>query len=102
MTSLYRRDPDTGALTEIDPPGGEWTRLPVFPSGAGGLVGTADDWCRFGRMLLAGGEHEGRRVLHEETIAAMMTSHAEAEPGSPFLQGQGWVFGGSVDLAGPH
>ena len=29
----------------------------------------------------------------------MMTSHVEAEPDSPFLQGQGWGFGGSVDLA---
>lgn len=29
----------------------------------------------------------------------MTTSHVEAEPDSPFLQGHGWGFGGSVDLA---
>ena len=27
---------------------------PAFPSGAGGLVSTADDWLAFGRMLLGG------------------------------------------------
>ena len=28
----------------------------------------------------------------------MSTSHVEAEAGNPFLQGQGWGFGGGVDL----
>lgn len=29
----------------------------------------------------------------------MTTSHAEAAPDNPFLQGHGWGFGGTVDLA---
>ena len=28
----------------------------------------------------------------------MMTSHVEAEPGNHFLDGQGWGFGGGVDV----
>ena len=97
MTSWHRRDPDTGELELIDPPDGQWATEPEFPSGAGGLVSTADDWLAFGRMLLAGGTHGGRRVLSAEAVDQMTTTQAEAEPDSPFLQGQGWGFGGSVD-----
>ena len=35
----------------------------IFPSGAGGLVSTVDDWLAFARMLLAGGTMDGRQVL---------------------------------------
>ncbi|WCO68696.1 serine hydrolase [Iamia majanohamensis] len=98
MTSSHRRDPDTGGLELVDPPDGQWARPPAFPSGASGLVSTADDWLAFGRMLLAGGTHRGRRVLSAEAVRQMTTCQAEAEPDSPFLRGQGWGFGGSVDL----
>lgn len=76
-----------------------WATVPAFPAGAGGLVSTADDWCTFGRMLLAGGEHRGERILSADAVRQMMTSHVEAEPDNPFLEGHGWGFGGSVDLA---
>ena len=98
MTSYYRRAPEGDGLALVDPPEGQWTIDPAFPSGAGGLVSTVDDWLSFGRMLLAQGEHRGRRVLSAESVRLMTTSHAEAEAGNPFLQGQGWGFGGSVDL----
>jgi len=50
-------------------------------------------------MLLAGGDGpDGTRVLAPGSVRLMTTSHAEAEPDSPFLQGEGWGFGGSVDL----
>ena len=98
FASYYRRDTSGSGFELVDPPDGHWASVPPFPSGAGGLVSTVDDWCAFGRMLLAGGEHDGRRVLTAESVEQMMTSHAEAEPGNPFLQGQGWGFGGSVDL----
>ncbi len=99
MTSYHRREPGTGALALVDPPDGQWATVPAFPSGAGGLVSTAADWLAFGRMLLAGGRHGGHQVLSEASVAAMLTSQVEAEPGSPFLRGQGWGLGGSVDLA---
>jgi signal transduction histidine kinase len=41
----------------------EWSQPPIFPSGSAGLVSTVDDCLRFGRLLLHGGTHEGRRVL---------------------------------------
>ena len=53
FTSYYRADP-AGGLELVDAPGGQWSSLRV-PSGAGGLVSTADDWHCFARMLLAGG-----------------------------------------------
>ncbi|MFD6880073.1 MULTISPECIES: serine hydrolase [unclassified Streptomyces] len=59
------------------------------PSGGGGLVSTADDWCAFGRMLLAGGRAaDGRPLL----------TPAQRAGGELFLEGQGWGFGGSVDV----
>lgn len=98
FTSYCRRPPSGPAFELVDPPDGQWSSMPEFPSGAGGLVSTADDWCTFGRMLLAGGEYNGRRVLTPDSVELMMTNHVEAEPDNPFLQDQGWGFGGSVDV----
>ena len=97
MAGHHRRT--AGGFEVIDPPDGQWATTPAFPAGAGGLVSTVDDWCAFGRMLLAGGDHRGKRILSADAVRQMMTSHVEAEPDSPFLEGHGWGFGGSVDLA---
>jgi CubicO group peptidase (beta-lactamase class C family) len=96
LASYYRRG-EVG-LELVDPPAGEWAQPPPFPSGGGGLLSTVDDWHAFGQMLLAGGEHRGRRVLAEESVAAMMTSHVDGGPQHLFLDGQGWGYGGSVDI----
>lgn len=96
MASYYRRGEE--GLELVDPAAGQWSQPPPFPSGAGGLLSTVDDWHAFGRMLLVGGEHRGRRVLAEESVAAMMTSHVDGGPQHVFLDGQGWGFGGSVDI----
>jgi CubicO group peptidase (beta-lactamase class C family) len=96
LASYYRRG-DAG-LELVDPPAGQWAKPPPFPSGGGGLLSTVDDWHAFGQMLLAGGEHRGRRVLAKESVAAMMTSHFDGGPQHLFLDGQGWGFGGSVDI----
>jgi CubicO group peptidase (beta-lactamase class C family) len=100
FTSYYQAAP-AGGLDLVDPPGGQWSRPPVFPSGAGGLVSTAGDWHRFARMLLAGGNVGGRRVLSAESVRQMTTNHltaAQRDASRLFLQGQGWGFGGSVDV----
>ena len=96
LASYYIRG-DSG-LELVDPPDGQWSRPVPFESGGGGLVSTIDDWHAFGRMLLAGGTHDGRSVLTEESVAAMMTPHFDGGPDHPFLDGQGWGFGGSVDI----
>ena len=100
FTSYYRTDP-AGVLTLADPPAGQWSSVPPFPSGGGGLVSTADDWYRFGRMLLAGGTVQGRRLLAPDSVRRMTTDHltpAQRDASRLFLEGQGWGFGGSVDV----
>ncbi len=100
------RPTGVGGLELVDPPDGEWASMPAFPSGAGGLASTADDWLAFGRMLLARGVAPaaagGRRVLSEEAVGLMTTDHLTADQRADsrlFLEGQGWGFGGSVDVA---
>lgn len=100
---LYRTDPDTGALHLADRPEGKWNSVPVFPSGAGGLVCTVDDWHAFGRMLLDQGTANGRRLLSQQAVRLMTTDHLTARQRAEselFLEGQGWGFGGSVDITG--
>ncbi|MDX3539443.1 serine hydrolase [Streptomyces sp. MB09-01] len=102
FTSSYRADPDGGALQLVDAPDGRWSSLPPFPSGGGGLVSTVDDVHAFGRMLLAAGSYEGGRLLSPESVRQMTTDHLTArqrEEATLFLEGQGWGFGGSVDVA---
>ncbi|MCG2622460.1 beta-lactamase family protein [Arthrobacter sp. I2-34] len=103
FTSYYRTDP-AGGLELVDGPGGQWSSPPAFPSGAGGLVSTLDDWYAFARMLLAGGTTDrtaGRELLPPGAVRQMMTdqlTRAQRESGRLFLEGQGWGFGGSVDV----
>jgi CubicO group peptidase (beta-lactamase class C family) len=102
FTSSYRAGPG-GGLELADGPDGQWSSPPPFPLGNGGLVGTADDWLAFGRMLLSGGvSASGRRLLSADSVRLMTTDHttaAQREIGALFLEGQGWGFGGSVDVA---
>lgn len=65
-----------------------------FPSAAGGLFSTAHDYGRFARMILNGGELDGKRYLTPESIAEMTRSHtgelrAGFVPGSNY--GLGWI-----------
>jgi CubicO group peptidase (beta-lactamase class C family) len=97
FTSYYQPDP-AGGIKLVDAPDGQWSKPPAFPSGGGGLVSTADDLHAFGRMLLA----DGRGVLSPEAVRQMTTDQltpAQREASALFLEGQGWGFGGSVDVA---
>ena len=95
FTTAYR--PDGSRLAVTDPPDGQWSTAPAFCSGSGGLVSTLDDLLAFQRMLLAG----GGEVLSPEAVALMTTDHltaAQRAASTLFLDGQGWGFGGSVDV----
>jgi len=83
------------------PDPGLWTAPPIFPSGAGGLVSTAADWHRFGRMLLAG----GGGLLSAESVRLMTSDHLTREQrgaSTLFLEGAGWGFGGAVAADGRY
>jgi CubicO group peptidase (beta-lactamase class C family) len=100
FTSYYRRGPG-GGLELADGPDGQWSRPPAFPAGAGGLAGTAADWCRFARMILNEGAINGHRFLSAESVRRMTINHLTASQraiGQLFLEGQGWGFGGAVDV----
>jgi len=46
----------------------DWSRPPAFPSGAGGLLSTVDDFLAFARLLLNKGIHDGGRLLSESPV----------------------------------
>jgi methyl acetate hydrolase len=64
---MHQRQAD-GSLAPID---FEPTEPLEFFMGGGGLYGTAGDYLRFLRMLLAGGTLDGVRILRPETVALM-------------------------------
>ncbi|MER6981880.1 serine hydrolase domain-containing protein [Streptomyces carpinensis] len=100
FTSYYRLA-ESGALELADAPDGDWSRMPAFPSGGGGLVSTADDWLAFARMLLNGGTAGGHRLLDTASVSRMTTNHltaAQRDIATFFLEGQGWGYGGQVDV----
>lgn len=97
---VYKMDEAAGRLdpvvfTRFDSP-------PAFCGGGGGLISTADDYLKFARMLLAGGEVDGVRLLKPETVAMMRANRlTDAQRaidfmGIPFWMGQGFGLGLSV------
>ena len=94
---------EKGSLEQTDAPDGGFSRPPAFPSGAGGLVSTADDLLAFGRMLAnAGVAPDGTPVLSPTSVSRMTTNHltaAQRDASALFLEGQGWGYGGQVDVA---
>ncbi|WP_413318260.1 serine hydrolase domain-containing protein [Agrococcus sp. 1P02AA] len=90
--------PQDGALRLSDPAAGSWVGPVPFESGAGGLVSTLDDLLAFGRMLVRGGRAGDRQVLSEAAVERMLAPGATSSPHHPFLEGQSWSLGGSVDV----
>lgn len=97
--TCYGRDVETGERTVYDPPDGQWSTPPAFPSGGAGLVSTLDDVHAFGRMLLAGGRlPDGSRLLSRASVETMTADHLTGGVrGGPAPDGsQGWGFGVAV------
>ena len=103
LATSYWTNPASGAREVYDgAEGGEWSRPPAFPSAAGGLVSTVDDYLAFGRMLLNRGRHGGERILSRLSVEAMTADQLTPEqkalsglvPG--FWDSRGWGFGVSV------
>jgi CubicO group peptidase (beta-lactamase class C family) len=102
LGTTYTVDQETGARVVYDPPAGQWSKPPAFPSGGGGLVSTVDDYFRFARMLLAGGRlPDGSRLLSRPSVEAMTTDRIGAAPGVPGPSpdgSAGWGYGVGVQV----
>jgi CubicO group peptidase (beta-lactamase class C family) len=66
-----------------------------FPAANGGLFSTAPDYARFCRMILNGGELEGRRYVKPESVK-LMTSVQTGTLKTGFTDGNGWGLGWCV------
>jgi CubicO group peptidase (beta-lactamase class C family) len=64
--------------------------------GSYGLVGTAEDYWRFGQMMLNGGEFNGRRYLSPQTVAFMAQDHLQPAGIPDFEKGKGFGLGFAV------
>lgn len=75
------------------------TKVMGNDSGGAGISTTADDYLRFGQMLLNGGTFDGKRYLSRTTVALMTSDHlgpkvaTPAQPGEVLMGVQGYTFG---------
>jgi CubicO group peptidase (beta-lactamase class C family) len=104
LGTLYLTDPATGGLTLFDPPEGQWSTPPAFPSGGAGLVSTADDFLAFADMLLRG----GAPLVSRPSVETMTTDHLTPEQkaiGGFFpddFDARGWGFGVGIVTRRDH
>ena len=101
LAVLYQRNPQTGVWTRT--PDSTYRSFNTQPwplePGAFGLTSTLDDYLRFTRMLLNGGELDGVRILKPETVQLMATNHLpNTVRDSSFLPSKGQV-GFGIDFA---
>ena len=71
----YNRRPGEAPALGDDPQTSGYRRHPAYLSGAGGLVSTTKDYMRFCRMLVDGGELDGKRILGRKTLELMRVNH---------------------------
>lgn len=75
LTDAWQLDP-LGNRTLYDRGESSRWRLPLRTySGGGGLISSTQDYHRFCRMLLRGGELDGARFLSPKTVALMTANH---------------------------
>jgi CubicO group peptidase (beta-lactamase class C family) len=97
LATSYRRT-EAGALEKV--PLGFLGGKPVtsrdrYPLANGGLFSTAGDYALFCRMILRGGELDGRRYLKPESVK-QMTSVQSGDLVTGFTPGNGWGLGWCV------
>lgn len=79
FATLYARAGARELTVRDHPRSTGWAYPPLFPSAGAGLVSTADDFQRFGRMLLNKGELDGVRILSRKAVEAMTTDYLTPE-----------------------
>jgi CubicO group peptidase (beta-lactamase class C family) len=75
LAELYTPDPRTGRATRYDAMADQARAEPGMFNGGAGLIGTAADYQRFTRMLLAEGTVDGARILGSRTVRFMTRNH---------------------------
>jgi CubicO group peptidase (beta-lactamase class C family) len=105
LTTFYRADPETGALSVLDAaPHSWWSTPPLLADGSGWLVSTIDDYWAFVSMVLAGGTGNSRRILSTESVTLMTSDHltpSQRDGNTLFLGPHGsWGLGLAVPAAG--
>jgi len=82
--TMYQRTAN-GLQKSSNQPGASTT----YYSGGGGLSSTADDYARFGQMLVNGGQLNGKRLLSPRTVELMGSPYApDTLPGR--ARGEAW------------
>ncbi len=112
MTSTFFRVPDSekarlttnygimqGMVLPMDPADASiYLDEPAFPFGGAGLVSSPNDYDKFQRMLVGGGQFEGKRVMAEATVK-LATSNLLPEGATTdgtWVAGEGFGAGGRV------
>ena len=85
LATYYRGGEQPGTLVPVANDGARYMAPPVFPSGAGGLASTVDDYLTFARMMLNKGEVDGVRILSRPSVELMTTDHMPEEPHKRFF-----------------
>ena len=75
FAACYERNRRKELRLQDDPHTSAYLKRPKLLSGGGGLVSTVDDYLRFCRMLLDGGEYDGAQLLGPKTIELMTQNH---------------------------
>ena len=93
LAAIHR--PAAGKVEKI----ASFLRFPKgYNCGAGGLVSKAEDYFRFGQMLVNGGELNGKRLLSPRAVELMSSNHVGEMFGGQLGRPKGMGFGLTVEV----
>ena len=75
FAACYERSSNGTLKLQDNPVTSNYRSIPGAPSGAGGLVGTIDDYSKFCSMLLQGGSYDGHQLIGRATLDLMTRNH---------------------------
>lgn len=103
FATAYWTNFQTGAFEAYDPAsGGQWSHPPKFPSGAGGLVSTIEDYFAFSEMMRNRGAAGKAEILSPASVELMardqLTAAQKSKSGlTPrYFESHGWGLGLAV------
>ena len=75
FAACYERAPDKSLQLQDDPATSRFRQPPLAPSGAGGSVGTMNDYANFCEMLVNRGEFHGQQLIGRPILELMTRNH---------------------------